>query len=132
MRDPLSADLFDGPLGAVIGFVDVEKDVVDELESVVHHEFFHGFVIVAAPILAGEEGPADFDRIGGFADRVKSCAADRFAGFFVDHNKCAFGFHGLLEKEFEAGFCGTLLGGMLFPDKGVRGRFEEVVKVFCL
>ena len=89
----------------------------------------HLAVKEAAPVRAGEEGPADFDFAFRFIESVEAGGADDAAGFVVNGEECAAGGERVAEENFEDFFLVAVGIGVLFPDEGVGADREEGVEI---
>ena len=89
----------------------------------------HFAVKEAAPVGAGEEGPADFDFTFRFIESVEAGGADDAAGLVVDGDEGATRGESIAEENLEDFFFVAVGVGMLFPDEGVGGDREEGVEI---
>ena len=91
------------------------------------HELLHLAIVRAAPVRAGQEGPADFNFALVLVVGVKSRRANDSAGFVVDGEERAAGVEGILEEFLEDVLLIAVGTGMLFPDEGIASNGEKIV-----
>src|ERR1043165_4153041 len=95
------ADFAEGALGAEVFWAHQEGHRFYKLEGVAKHQVLHLAIEAAAPVGAGEEGPADFDFTFMLIEIGEAGGADEAIGGVVDGDKCSTGGEGIVEKSLE-------------------------------